>query len=207
MSGRTTDGVYMINPGNEGAFPVYCDQTTDGGGWSVFQRRIDGAVDFYRKSDEYANGFGDLLQEHWLGNENIVRISNFFHSDLRIDLERFSGETSYVTYSNFKMASAKRNYVYHLHNAEGPAGDSMSNGRSKAFSTMDKGLMSTAQDRHGAWWYPDDIISNLNGKYYPTAEFQLDSVFWNSWTSTESLKGTKMMLRSGGIGMYLGFII
>ncbi len=52
MSGKTTDGVYMINPGN-GAFPVYCDQTTDGGGWTVLQRRMDGTVDFYRNFEEY----------------------------------------------------------------------------------------------------------------------------------------------------------
>ena len=52
MSGKTTDGVYMINPGS-GAFPVYCDQSTDGGGWTVLQRRFDGTVDFYRSFEEY----------------------------------------------------------------------------------------------------------------------------------------------------------
>ena len=202
MSGRTTDGVYMINPGDEGAFPVYCDQTTDGGGWTVFQRRIDGVVDFYRSWDEYASGFGDLLQEHWLGNEHILRISNAFVSDLRVDLERFSGETSYATFSEFKMTSASQRYQYYLVKPNGPAGDSMFNGRSKQFSTSDNGLMSTAQQRHGAWWYPDSVLSNLNGKYYPTAEHKLDGIFWDSWTGDESLKGTKMMLRSTGLGMY-----
>ena len=51
-SGKTADGVYMINPGN-GAFPVYCDQTTDGGGWTVLQRRMDGTVSFFRNYEAY----------------------------------------------------------------------------------------------------------------------------------------------------------
>ncbi|CAB3989929.1 Hypothetical predicted protein, partial [Paramuricea clavata] len=104
-------GVYMINPGNEGAFSVYCDQTTDGGGWTVFQRRMDGAVDFYRTWDEYANGFGDLFQEHWLGNENLLRITNVFYSDLRIDLESFSGETSYITYAHDEELDVERMHL------------------------------------------------------------------------------------------------
>ena len=57
-SGNAISGVYTIRPDNGEVFEVYCDHNTSGGGWTVFQKRLNGVVDFYRGWDDYKKGFG-----------------------------------------------------------------------------------------------------------------------------------------------------
>ncbi|KAJ8024084.1 Fibrinogen C domain-containing protein 1 [Holothuria leucospilota] len=68
----TENGVFMIKPLDWPGAPikVYCNMT-DGGGWTVFQRRLDHSINFYRNWTCYKEGFGSLDHEHWLGNEII----------------------------------------------------------------------------------------------------------------------------------------
>ena len=103
-------GVYTINPDVSEIIGVCCDQTTAGGGWLVFQKRLDGSVDFYRGWAEYKRGFGTLRGEFWPGLDKIHRLTSSGNYKLRVDLEDFSANTYYAEYDFFKVASEREKY-------------------------------------------------------------------------------------------------
>ena len=112
-AGKRISGVYPIDPDNAGAFDVCCDQTTAGGGWTVFQKRLDGSVDFFRGWDDYKRGFGSLNGEFWLGLDKIHRLTKQ-RSRLRVDLEDTTGKTAYAEYDFFGVASENSKYKLSL---------------------------------------------------------------------------------------------
>ncbi len=112
-AGKRISGVYTIDPDNAGAFDVFCDQTTTGEGWTVFQKRLDGSVDFYRGWDDYKRGFGNLNGEFWLGLDKIHRLTKE-RSRLRVDLEDTTGKTAYAEYDFFGVASERSKYKLSL---------------------------------------------------------------------------------------------
>ena len=109
-SGENRDGVYIIKPDNQSAFNVFCDQTTAGGGWTVFQKRIDGSVDFNLNWSNYKHGFGNLSGEFWLGLDRIHRLTLDNNSMLRVDMEDFEGGSAYAEYSSFGVRSEHDKY-------------------------------------------------------------------------------------------------
>ena len=60
--GVTTSGVYRISPQPKIWFDVYCDQETDGGGWTIIQRRMNGNVSFDQDWSSYKRGNG---RQNW----------------------------------------------------------------------------------------------------------------------------------------------
>ncbi|KAL9974474.1 hypothetical protein ACROYT_G011509 [Oculina patagonica] len=200
-SGERRDGVYTIKPDNLSAFDVFCDQTTAGGGWTVFQKRQDGSVDFFLYWSDYKNGFGNLSGEFWLGNDKIHRLTSADNMRLRVDLEDFQGNTAYAEYDMFGVMSKNEKYKLILGYYSGTAGDSLSPHRDQPFSTRDQDNdnyhWNCASDRHGAWWYKACLQSNLNGIYRHSNPCPYDDgLIWYRWKGNYySLKRTEMKIR------------
>ncbi|KAK0065266.1 BpFREP12.7 [Biomphalaria pfeifferi] len=152
---------------------VMCDTKTDGGGWIIFQRRINGKVDFYRGWKEYRDGFGDYnIGEFYLGNENIFKLTSTGQYDLRIDLE-FNNVKYFAQYENFKLLSETEKYKLKIGKYSGNAGNELYHHNNKFFSTFDRDNdvdsgTNCAEDRSGAWWYYSCHQSNLNGRWGST---------------------------------------
>uniref|UniRef100_A0A1X7SSR3 Fibrinogen C-terminal domain-containing protein n=1 Tax=Amphimedon queenslandica TaxID=400682 RepID=A0A1X7SSR3_AMPQE len=166
---NTISGVYTVNPDGGTPFEVYCDMETDGGGWTVFQRRQDGFVDFYRNWADYENGFGDLTGEFWLGLSKIHRLTKEGSNTLRVDLGDFEGNTTYANYSTINISDGSTEYILTVGGYSGTAGDSLAYHNGSRFSTKDNdnddSSSNCAQRTTGAWWYRSCDRSNLNSRY------------------------------------------
>ena len=169
---------------------------TDEGGWTVFQRRKDGSVDFYRNWTDYENGFGDLNGEFWLGLTYIHRLTATSVSQLRVDLGDFEGNTGYAKYTTFQVMNSSTKYRLRVGGYSGDAGDSLTYHNDQPFSTWDRenNNYNCSGGFKGGWWYLICHYSNLNGLYLRGCYFHY-GVVWSHWRGYCSLKFTEMKLR------------
>ncbi|KAK0061498.1 BpFREP12.12 [Biomphalaria pfeifferi] len=177
---------------------VMCDTKTDGGGWIIFQRRINGKVDFYRGWKEYRDGFGDYnIGEFYLGNENIFNLTSTGQYDLRIDLE-YNDTRYFAQYENFKVLSETEKYKLQIGKYSGNAGDSLSFHNNMFFSTFDvdndiNSDSNCAEYYSAAWWYRDCYYSNLNGRWGRTSYKRMNWADLTGWTNIVTF--TEMKIR------------
>ncbi|XP_020619917.1 ficolin-2-like [Orbicella faveolata] len=155
---------------------------------TVFHKRFNGFVGFYRTWDEYKNGFGDVRGEYWLGNEKIHQLTEI-PSQLRVEINTTSSGNRYAKYSNFTVTNEATNYTLFVDFYSGSATDQLKNHNSMAFTTKDRdndqNSGNCAQSRKGAWWYKNCYSSNLNSNY-GDGDYR-----WN-WGP---LKGSEMKLK------------
>ncbi|KAK2160875.1 hypothetical protein NP493_1621g00016 [Ridgeia piscesae] len=205
MKGVTTSGVYNIFLKRSNKYiKVFCEMTRNGGGWTVFQRRQDGSVDFWRDWATYKKGFGNLEDEFWLGNDYIHEITTQKNYTIRIDLEDFDGAARYAEYSSFNVAPESEYYKLSLGSYNGTAGDSFGYHSGKMFSTKDPNHdhdtypgMHCAQAVRGGWWYGRCFQVSLNGQYlHGSYSSFYNGIAWVTFRGDSySLKKTDMKLR------------
>ena len=186
---------------------------SNGGGWTVIQRRESNTTDFYREWQEYKTGFGKMDGNFWLGLEKIHRITQIENHELLVTMVDHDGATFRANYDLFKVDSSATDYQLDLGNyltASSDAGDSLSIHDNQKFTTLDRDndqntSYNCAIRYHGAWWYKGCYESNLNGRYHagdygnydgknPTAV--ADGIVWFGTTGWwHSLKTVTMAIR------------
>ncbi|KAK2147668.1 hypothetical protein LSH36_542g01001 [Paralvinella palmiformis] len=184
---------------------VYCDMDTDGGGWTVIMRRMDGSVDFFREWEDYKHGFGSLEGEFWAGNELVYRLTNDGRTyKLRINMTAYDGQSTYVKYNSFIINSESNNYTFYAYQY-----DYSSTGYNRLESN-DGCMFSTGsidndnEDSHhftkeyqAPWWYCHAVYETLTGRFAEYSSNITSTV--GMWWFTESkklfVKQVVMMIR------------
>ncbi|XP_062609942.1 ficolin-2-like [Saccostrea cucullata] len=179
----------------------------DGGGWTVFQRRIDGSEDFYRTWEEYKNGFGNLTAEFWFGNEKLYHLLSQGPYELRMDMSDFDDQTRFVRYSNISLGNETSKYQISLSGFSGNIGDCFTGTGNPIdnmkFSTLDqdndnKTLGICAVSFTSGWWHNRCHCANPNGLYLAgNTTIFAKGITYAPWrTHYYSMKTVQMMVRS-----------
>ncbi|XP_055080142.1 tenascin isoform X2 [Periophthalmus magnuspinnatus] len=199
LNGDTSSGLYTVYVGGDESQPlqVYCDMTTDGGGWIVFLRRQSGKMEFFRNWKNYTAGFGDMNDEFWLGLSNLHKITAGGQYELRVDLQD-KGETAYAQYDKFSVSEPRTRYKVHVGGYSGTAGDSMTYHHGRPFSTYDHdndiAVTNCALSYKGAFWYKNCHRVNLMGRYGDNSHSK--GVNWFHWKGHEhSIEFAEMKIR------------
>ncbi|KAI8510942.1 hypothetical protein Bbelb_118580 [Branchiostoma belcheri] len=204
-----SSGVHKIQPvGLSSPISVYCDQTTDGGGWTVIQRRFDGSIDFNRPYYDFRYGFGSANGEQWLGLENMYRLTNQHTYTLYVQLEDWNSVVKYAKYSSFSVGSSSSTHRLSVSGYSGTAGDGLSSLSGQPFSArnLDRDAWSGGScaggrgESTGGWWYKSCSSSALNGPYLRPSDrtsYSGGGIYWNPFGGSYKtyLKKSKMMVR------------
>ncbi|XP_066269807.1 angiopoietin-related protein 1-like [Branchiostoma lanceolatum] len=194
-------GLYSTKlPGETSYVITYCDMDTDGGGWTVIQRRNAAIPTFDRPWNDYKNGFGQPMLSYWWGLEKVYKVTKGQNFRLRIEMVDTQGLRKYAVYDNFRIDTENNKYKLTVGKYSGNAGNALMTHNGMPFSTKDRDtgpykLDSCAKAYKGGWWYNDHCFdANLNG-YYSAKSPTGNAGFWLPFNGYKGLKESTMMIR------------
>lgn len=62
----------------------------------------------------WLQGFGDVLGEHWLGNEALHLLTSQGQYSLRVELKDWEGNSAHSHYDRFTLSNERQQYRYQL---------------------------------------------------------------------------------------------
>ncbi|XP_069801389.1 fibrinogen-like protein 1-like protein isoform X2 [Dendropsophus ebraccatus] len=199
---NSDSGIYAIQP--EGVHPlvVYCDMTTESGGWIVIQRNsFDTEITWDESWTTYKYGFGSVEKDYWLGIEYLHHITKQKVYQVRFVILDNNNEEKYADYNLFSIEDEANGYRLRLGSYTGTAGDAMSSIKTGTthdnmkFTSKDKDITSgnCAASYYGAWWYAACFASKLNNK---------NGIQWHGQCSGGNCKGSTIMIRPATYCVY-----
>ncbi len=187
---------------------VWCDMDTDGGGWTVFLKRLDGSVDFYLDQAAYKQGFGDVNGEYWLGLDALHAITSLKTYKLRADISDWDGASVYSLHESMLVADETDSYRLTLGTfLGGNDGNCLDYYNNMKFSTKDndqdaRDSRHCAEYHYGGFWFNNCQYCNPTGKYYTGGVYtnnKHDGIQWRKWSVHNddwySMKTVEMKLR------------
>ena len=160
-----------MSMGTFGTVNVYCNMTTDDGGWIVIQRnRRKSQLSFNKNWREYEEGFGDLNKDFWAGLELIHTLTQRGQWEMRVDYQKIDKTWSYLHYNQFSVGSASEEYPLTVGGFTGVGRDGFTSHplNGMKFSTPDndndKRSANCAASIKSGWWYNDCTLINTNSQ-------------------------------------------
>ena len=192
-SGKRVSGVYKISIDTLKPISVYCDMDTDGGGWTVIQRRRDGTTNFDTQGwRSYKQGFGDKTNNFWLGLDMIHKLTAKGVT-FRVDITYLHTEKrQFAKYNTFRVGNEVSGYRLQVAGYSGNAGDHLQYHNGMRFSTKDrdndKWPSNCAVTYGNAWWHKACVNSNLNGKFPIGRRGSSQNMRWGSYIKFSEMK-------------------
>lgn len=110
-SGDLENGLHTLKVPGLSPFQVYCENQLAGPGWIVIQKRFSGNLSFFRNWKEYKNGFGNLMDEYFLGLEKIRALTALEPHELYVHLEDFDDTIKHAKFDEFAIGNEDDDYA------------------------------------------------------------------------------------------------
>ncbi|XP_076471196.1 microfibril-associated glycoprotein 4-like [Babylonia areolata] len=186
-AGYTGHRVVWIHPVlSPNPFPMMCQLAWNRG---VVMTRWSGTPDFYRDWEQYAEGFGDVSGNHWLGLRKVHQLTQSRCYMLVVQLNLANSTYYQRYYRNFTVSGERQHFVMDFNSSfhwVNFLGDCLSDVRGKPFSTYDADHDdadgSCAERHHSGWWFGNCTLCNPTGELvqpmYNTSRTSDRQAFW-----------------------------